>query len=453
MFKKFTAEIGKRNTSHILFLPSSNKAQWSKVTNMLKKSKFQSVEDVIEFYSELSGLSANSQLKGFAGWLAKNDEITRDIFLTKSFPAIRNSLLALESNFPSGQMETFPSGVRGSATLNRSQIATLLALSFTNQLPQIQDHNRHNMTFFVGMVSDAKLRCVLNYFAMMYGATPERLATKVRYTRRVLDEKQLDALFSPKALMNNTTPLTKLKFLPGGIELAEGTLQTDFANKYIGGGVMQRGCVQEEIMFLVQPECLVSLMLFAVMQTNEAIIISGTRTYSEYKGYSQSFRWTKPFEGKLPRLTKEGQYRASFTAIDALFGGTQGDIKKIQREMIKAYVGFSAIENEIGFKTDTVSTGKWGCGAFFGSPAIKLVVQWIAATLAGRHVQFYPWDNNDQDKVLEQLAKRSENLTVTDLYQLLVRALKNGSRGVLPEMLSFLANHGDKNDMKREFIK
>merc|ERR550534_511506 len=105
--------------------------------------------------------------------------------------------------------------------------------------------------------------------------------------------------------MNNKTPLTKLQFLPGGIERGEGTLQTDFANKYIGGGVMHQGCVQEEIMFLVQPECLVSLMLFAVMRPNEAIVISGTRIYSEYEGYGFRFRWKKPFQGKLPPITKE----------------------------------------------------------------------------------------------------------------------------------------------------
>jgi len=450
VFLKPIANTDSKKERPILFLPSLNKARWREITDMLEKAKFESVGDVVEFYSKLSGLSSEDQLNRFTDWLTKNDEKTKSVFFTQSFPAIRNSLLALDHNFPSGRIETFPSGAKGSVTLNRSQISTLLALSFTSQLPPLLEHNTHNMTFFVGWGCDAQLRCILNYFAMIHEMKAEIQATTVTFSRRVLNIEYLDSLFSQTALLKNNKPLTKLKFLPGGIELAEGTLQTDFANEYIGGGVMQRGCVQEEIMFLVKPECLVSLVLFAVMQPNEAIVISGTRTYSEYKGYGFSFRWTKPFNGKLPSLTKEGQYKTSFVAIDAIYGGTQGEAFLIQREMHKAYVGFSADEKEVGFKTDTVSTGKWGCGAFRGTPVIKLIVQWIAATLAGRSVQFYPWDNNDNDKLLERLAKRCENLTVSELYHLLTQALKNTSERVLTAMLSILDEKCNVDDEKKE---
>jgi len=445
-----SADSGKKTS--LLFLPSSNKANWSKITAMLEKAKFESVGDVVEFYSNLSGLSS-SKMSKFTEWLTENDEKTKSVFFTQSFPSIRNSLLSLDRNFPSCKIETLPAGLKGSVTFTRSQIATLLALSFTGQLPRIDHHNSHTMAFFVGFARDAQLRCILNYFAMIYDSKPEVQATTVKYTRRVLDMKQLGALFSPSALSKNEKPLTKLKFLPGGIELAEGTLQTDFANMYIGGGVMHGGCVQEEIMFLVQPECLVSLLLFEVMGPNEAIVISGTRTYSEYKGYGFGFRWTKPFENKLPPLLKEGRYKTSFVAIDAIKGGTRGNANLIQREISKAYVGFSAEEKEIGFHTNTVSTGKWGCGAFGGSPAIKLIVQWIAATEAGRLVQFYPWDNNKNDKLLERLAKGCENYTVSQLYNLLMQALKNSSQRELIAMLSILDESSNAGDEKKQIVQ
>ena len=38
-------------------------------------------------------------------------------------------------------------------------------------------------------------------------------------------------------------------------------LQLDFANKYVGGGVLGNGCVQEEIRFLICPELIVSCLL------------------------------------------------------------------------------------------------------------------------------------------------------------------------------------------------
>ena len=47
----------------------------------------------------------------------------------------------------------------------------------------------------------------------------------------------------------------------GGIEDAPNTLQADFANEYIGGGVLCGGNVQEEIRFSICPECLVSMLL------------------------------------------------------------------------------------------------------------------------------------------------------------------------------------------------
>ncbi len=67
----------------------------------------------------------------------------------------------------------------------------------------------------------------------------------------------------------------------------------DFANKYIGGkvcrvstlilgshsegGVLGHGCVQEEIMFSLNPEALVSLLLCEKMTNSEAIVIYGLR--------------------------------------------------------------------------------------------------------------------------------------------------------------------------------
>lgn len=40
-------------------------------------------------------------------------------------------------------------------------------------------------------------------------------------------------------------------------------------------GVLTGGCVQEEILFVIKPECLVSLLICSVMKDNESIIISG----------------------------------------------------------------------------------------------------------------------------------------------------------------------------------
>lgn len=65
--------------------------------------------------------------------------------------------------------------------------------------------------------------------------------------------------------------------------------QADFANKYIGGGVIVGGCVQEEIRFAICPELTVSMLLCAYMKDDEAIILTGAERFSNYKVLS--FRW------------------------------------------------------------------------------------------------------------------------------------------------------------------
>lgn len=42
------------------------------------------------------------------------------------------------------------------------------------------------------------------------------------------------------------------------------SLQIDFANKSLGGGVLSHGAIQEEIRFVINPECLCGLLFCEV---------------------------------------------------------------------------------------------------------------------------------------------------------------------------------------------
>lgn len=75
----------------------------------------------------------------------------------------------------------------------------------------------------------------------------------------------------------------------------------DFANKYIGGGVLSHGCVQEEIRFVICPELLVSLLFTERMNTNEAVLIRGCERFSSYTGYGGTFKWLGEFVDITPR--------------------------------------------------------------------------------------------------------------------------------------------------------
>lgn len=52
-------------------------------------------------------------------------------------------------------------------------------------------------------------------------------------------------------------------------------VQVDFASSWIGGGVLSSGLVQEEILFLINPELIVSRLFTEKLEDNECLIITG----------------------------------------------------------------------------------------------------------------------------------------------------------------------------------
>jgi poly(ADP-ribose) glycohydrolase len=167
-------------------------------------------------------------------------------------------------------------------------------------------------------------------------------------------------------------PLVRLN---GTIEDCTGALQLDFANKYLGGGVLNHGCVQEEIRFLVSPELMVSMLFTEYLTTNESVVIRGTERFSSYTGYASSFEWLDDYEDKTARDEFNRLY-TDICAIDALkyhFYKGQFAEGKIVRELRKAYSGFRCkIESSSAEKKyPVIATGNWGCGAFKGDRQLK----------------------------------------------------------------------------------
>lgn len=165
----------------------------------------------------------------------------------------------------------------------------------------------------------------------------------------------------------------------GSIESTDGSLQADFANKFIGGGVLRHGCVQEEIRFVLSPECLVSMLICEEMDENEAILLQGTQQYSLYEGYSRSFKWKSSYKDKTSLI---GNTRDNLlVALDAINYSrmnpdTQYDEKHILRDLNKCRAALTIWPSELS-PTDESSearegvtrpfaTGNWGCGAFRG---------------------------------------------------------------------------------------
>lgn len=72
--------------------------------------------------------------------------------------------------------------------------------------------------------------------------------------------------------------------------------KTNFANRFLGGGVLRSGCVQEEILLCIKPEILVGCLFTEMLAPNESLLVQGAARYSNYAGYSNTFQWTDDYD-------------------------------------------------------------------------------------------------------------------------------------------------------------
>jgi len=182
------------------------------------------------------------------------------------------------------------------------------------------------------------------------------------------------------------------------------------------------GCVQEEILFAIKPECLVSLLFCAKMDANEVIIIKGAERFSSYRGYGHSFQFDGNYNDQTPR-DEDGHIRTEIVAMDAIVsaGDIQWQPHNIERDLNKAYAAFF-VPNSEG-ELPAVATGNWGCGAFGGDKALKTFQQLLAASEAGREVLYFTFGENYQSEPLSAQIQNlieichTHHLTVGDVYK------------------------------------
>ncbi|XP_014238477.1 poly(ADP-ribose) glycohydrolase [Trichogramma pretiosum] len=301
-----------------------------------------------------------------------------------------------------------------SISLSQLQVASLLANAFFCTFPRRNSSNPQSEygTFpyinFNGLFSSfsekrssrcnsvmEKLKCLFHYFRRITSKSPEGTIT---IQRRYIARRNCPRWNDQKNKLPSLHISSK-----GTIETqGAGLLQVDFANKYVGGGVLNYGSVQEEIRFVICPELMVTMLVAEALEDTEALIIKGVERYSKYKGYSNTFIWDGDFIDETPR-DSSGRLKTCIVAIDAL----QFDQPKVQftmgnviRELNKAYVGFST---EIASTNlPAVATGNWGCGAFRGNPQLKVLVQLMAAGVAGRSVVYFTFgDTSLRDRIAD----------------------------------------------------
>ncbi|KAJ4458840.1 putative poly glycohydrolase family protein [Paratrimastix pyriformis] len=264
----------------------------------------------------------------------------------------------------------------------------------------------------------SKLQAFLHYFlraVMRYMSLPSNHPWLVRVGAAPKGSLTIErrALDVPPDWAHSPAPLCPLEIAWTGLieDSPPEALRVDFANKLVGGGVLGNGAVQEEILFTIFPELLLTRLLCEELDDCETLVMRGVERFSRYSGYSDTFAYTADFVDQAP-ISAGARLRCPASSPRAL----RREINKVRhlppphpvpspglpestafscvpilsREftslsrraaalpfpvpaMLQAYCGFSAAR-----PGQPVATGHWGCGAFHGQPELKAIVQLMA---------------------------------------------------------------------------
>uniref|UniRef100_A0A1J3DRV9 poly(ADP-ribose) glycohydrolase n=1 Tax=Noccaea caerulescens TaxID=107243 RepID=A0A1J3DRV9_NOCCA len=329
---------------------------------------WQAISDMRRSLSLSTRLLAPSASHGYALFFDElNDEKESKRCFNEIIPALAGLLLQLpsllEAHFHNADniVSGIKTGLRllhpqqaGIVFLSQELIGALLACAFfclfpvanrdAKDLPVINFDNLFASLYESYSEShESKIRCIMHYFERVCSCLP---TGNVSFERKVLPAKYHNSLTTaPEADFWSKSDifLCAFKVHPSGLieDQSNNALEVDFANKYLGGGALNRGCVQEEIRFMINPELIAGMLFLPRMDDTEAIEIVGAERFSCYTGYASSFRFAGDYIDKkaMDPFTRR---RTRIVAIDALCAPKMRHFKDIYllREINKALCGF-----------------------------------------------------------------------------------------------------------------
>jgi poly(ADP-ribose) glycohydrolase len=99
----------------------------------------------------------------------------------------------------------------------------------------------------------------------------------------------------------------------------------------------------------------------------------------------------------------------------------QFELTEIITELEKCRSGLSYSDDK------PFATGNWGCGVFGGDPQLKAVIQWLAASVCGKHVMFFPFDDPRTAGMVELVyLTRTNKICAGKVFENMLKILHNG---------------------------
>lgn len=313
--------------------------RWQLITDTLRGRTIRTshqLEDAIHAYN--TKYARTWRFRALHQLCAELPVDARAHFFDSTLPGIVRLALQLPS-LVQAPIPLLRAGRSASVSLTQLQCASLLANAFLCTFPRrntqkraseyrtYPDINFNRLFQCSGDAADEgdtsavleKLKCLLHYFARVAERPPTGVVTLVRRCSGADSAGGRWGADDGWSRCGATFERQRLHVASAGTieDQGRGMLQVDFANKYLGGGVLGRGCVQEEIRFCICPELMVSKLLAERLQPNEALFVAGAERFSAYAGYAGSFVFGGEWVDETPR--DEWRRRCcAIVAIDAL---------------------------------------------------------------------------------------------------------------------------------------
>jgi len=372
---------------------------------------------------------------GDHGLLRRIVEARSNSFFAACWPRLVQVALQLPELFPSGYIPILNDYIPP-VMFTRRQAACLVIHQFLRTLRAPEW--RHDGTHDFGIWYSSEQRqesAALAYLEALF----------VYFDQVVYDESQLDdplwmiqydlrSTDQEEMIITQSCPLANIEIaivdkydlspkslaLPGGAAVIS-------ANKYIGFG---QSATQEEVHVGTSPEACPAVLITPPLTDNQALIVKGAQAMINITGQRRDIAveaMSLP-EGGLRTWRERTMLFMDALELD-MVDVQEGALPDLipgntDREIKKAFTAFSSA------RYGEVRTGIWGCGAFCGDPAVKTLLLWIAASLAGvKLVVVCDYQNQVTGTELQGLVSKVKD-RLGDVQGIL-KLLENAPRGLL----------------------
>lgn len=378
-------------------------AFWPLLTYLLQQpvSTTSQLIDLLQTISADAGGDCGSSYAGDYGALKEflsDETFHQQDFFSETWANLRDIALDLPTYFPEGELPLLKPNLPH--RLSRGQVACLVVHQFLcSAVPQRNDEGYQD--FSIWYSSEQRhpaavkmyLTALFIYFASLPNATALRKLHRLplddsQYVEYALHEKEY---YGPQTAsyrlgrvnveyieeFNTNSHLPEIQGEKGAVVVS--------ANKIIGFG---QSATQEEIFVGIAPEACPAVLVAPHLTDDTVLTVSGARSMLSVTGQRRDISWeVRPVSpaGENIEAWSKAWRGGDLIFMDALemdmaeAAHDLPDLKEenIGRDYVKAFKGFSS--NLYG----QVWTGLWGCGAFGGDPAVKLVILWCASSAAG----------------------------------------------------------------------